>query len=194
MLGYRLRRIALRCAAAVPCHVCETCGRPLDTLCVYKGGCVHAHHSGRAPPLPSCRVIRMSGLGDRFDALCADGRRPLSPCWLIRMSGHGDPFDCLCVDGRGLPCRPGNPDVGPGWPAGWSTAQPSLTQVTSSDHRPPARPTSGPLGLHPARHMGEPPVHRKLPPSDPRPQTPGYTGDPGPCTPTAGWIPVPLVL
>ena len=96
------------------CHVCETCGRPLDTLCVYKGGCVHAHHSGRGPPLRSCRVIRMSGLGDRFDALCAVGRRSLSPCWLIRMSGHGDPFDGLCVDVRGFHVRPGDPDVAPG--------------------------------------------------------------------------------
>ena len=33
--GYRLSRIAVRRLAAVPCHVCETGVRPLDTLGVY---------------------------------------------------------------------------------------------------------------------------------------------------------------
>ena len=33
--GYRLSRIAVRRLATVPCHVCETGVRPLDTLGVY---------------------------------------------------------------------------------------------------------------------------------------------------------------
>ena len=60
----------------------------------------------RVAALPSRRVIPMSGLGDPFDALCADGRRPLPPWWVIRMSGLRVPLDGLCLDG-GLPLPSG---------------------------------------------------------------------------------------
>ena len=55
----------------------------------------------------------MSGLGDPFDALCADGRRPLPPWWVIRMSALGVPRDGFCLyGGASTPVRLGDQDVG----------------------------------------------------------------------------------
>ena len=67
----------------------------------------------REHALPSCRVLRMSGRADPFDALGAEGRRPLAPCWVIRMSAVGGPRDGFWLyGGASPPVRLGDPDVG----------------------------------------------------------------------------------
>ena len=68
----------------------------------------------RVAPQASCRVLRMSGRADPFDALGAEGRRPLAPCWVIRMSALGGPRDGFWLyGGASPPVRLGDPYVGP---------------------------------------------------------------------------------
>ena len=118
----------MRQSAADPCYVFESDGYIVRVWAVASTPVMQGdpHVGAVGPPrflvrgwrvaaLPSRRVIPVSGLGDPFDALCADGRRPLPPWWVIRMSGLRVPLDGLCLDGgASTPVRLGDPDVGPG--------------------------------------------------------------------------------
>ena len=93
---------------------------------------------GRLRPLPSCWVIRMSGLVHQLDSLYVAGGPPVIPSfWVVRMSGLGNPLDGLCVDGAAsTPVRLVTRTSGLCDPlAGFPRNPPP--QVTSSDHRPP---------------------------------------------------------